>query len=365
MKLAIMLHHGLGDVIMATETLIDVSESLYENDEVIILVKSKVEKEYINLLNLKPQIKIISLEYHGNKNNVIKVLLKLLNLRFKKIDIFITPHLIYSHYSWMIPFIVNAKKSVGPPGKSKGFTYVVGGKYLDFHKIKYYHQFFKLTGLSKIDSYNFDNVFKLDLVSNQNLPSELNKYIERDFIIVSPGSSPVEIHKRWVPEKYAKLINKIVDNYSNKRIIVLGSKPEGHLINEIISKSKYPNNIIGEYSLSLKQTMYVMSKSSLVISACTAAIHMASLLNIPLIGLYGPTNYSITGPWSKKSRIISKGFSCSPCYRKGFYLGCGTPYCMTKITVEEVFSVCEDIFNNKPYPLIPKIKTKNSFMFKK
>ena len=51
----------------------------------------------------------------------------------------------------------------------------------------------------------------------------------------------------------------------------------------------------------------------LVISADTAAVHLASALDIPVVGLYGPNTPALYGPWGSKGIAVYQQFDCSPC----------------------------------------------------
>jgi ADP-heptose:LPS heptosyltransferase len=84
---------------------------------------------------------------------------------------------------------------------------------------------------------------------------------------------------------------------------------------------------------------YLVKKAALVMSGCSAPIHIARAFGVPMICLYGPTPKGIAAPPEIVAAIESKA-ECSPC--NGYCSGpCAKPFCMDMITVEEVFAAVD------------------------
>jgi len=65
-----------------------------------------------------------------------------------------------------------------------------------------------------------------------------------------------------------------------------------------------------------------------VIGGCSGSLHVAALVDAPIIGVYGPTNPGWTAPIASSVRIVRRGHLCSPCYALDFIGGCGNADCM-------------------------------------
>ena len=90
-----------------------------------------------------------------------------------------------------------------------------------------------------------------------------------------------------------------------------------------------------------------LGKARVVVANCNAISHMAAVVGTPVVGLYGPTNPLITGPFSEDLTVVSLNKPCAPCYRRGYLTGCGDPVCMTEIPVEMVYrEVCKKLNGN-------------------
>ena len=78
----------------------------------------------------------------------------------------------------------------------------------------------------------------------------------------------------------------------------------------------------------------LLKQCHLVISNDTGPMHIAAAVGTPVVAIFGPTAPWRTGPYSKKSSIITANLDCSPCFKKK----CKHSSCMNGISVDHVFS---------------------------
>ncbi|MFH1230254.1 MAG: glycosyltransferase family 9 protein [Planctomycetota bacterium] len=178
--------------------------------------------------------------------------------------------------------------------------------------------------------------------------SYINKFLsthnqqEKPLVIIHPGTSEFGIFKRWHPQKYAQLADRLIESLNICCIISWGGK-EKTLAESISAQMKHKPLIIDE-AISINKFAALIRHARLFIGSDSAPLHLANLLGIQTIGLYGPKDPIIYGPYSSathkgktnKPIIISaaqKGISCSPCQRRK----CNNPICMESITVEKIF----------------------------
>ena len=88
--------------------------------------------------------------------------------------------------------------------------------------------------------------------------------------------------------------------------------------------------------LTITQTAKVLSQLDLFISTDTGPMHIANILDIPLISMFGPTLTSKSAPRGKKSTVLMSGLSCSPCQEMGSFFTCQKNLCMDSISVGDV-----------------------------
>jgi ADP-heptose:LPS heptosyltransferase len=92
----------------------------------------------------------------------------------------------------------------------------------------------------------------------------------------------------------------------------------------------------------LTETAALLKKCCLFIGNDSGPLHLAAALNVPTIGLFGPTAPRQFYPYkSIKHTFIYKNLPCSPCYRFGggvwqYFPRCSKAYCMEEITIWEL-----------------------------
>ncbi len=363
-KIIAWVHHGLGDVIMALPALIAMDRSVGKGARVAFVVKSNVERRLIQLICWESQIDIISLDNSG-KWDLLKTINRALRLRRTKPDYLIAPHASDSIAASWFAFLIGAKLSIGPESKwsSLGFKKTIPYT-LDTHKVCYYSRFFEVIGMysEKSESIPF-------LLSNSN-HSKANDMLfvnnkKPVWIFVSPGSGSAEQFKRWPVAKYKCLLTRLINHNENIYIGMLGSPTEKQLLKDIatVVENRERCRIFSQPDLEL--TFALLENAQCFISGCTGGAHMAAMLNLPIVGIYGPTNYSVTGPFSNKLRVVSQYYKCSPCYRDGFDRGCGNPVCMEEIPVEKVFGEVLEHLHGNDCPELRTLVTTSATAYEK
>lgn len=164
------------------------------------------------------------------------------------------------------------------------------------------------------------------------------------------GTSENFRERRWSPQRYAELAVLLRDRYGFQ-ILLTGLPDESHLIHATRQQLKSVDQV-HDLGGRLEFTDYfaLIAASDLVISADTAAVHLASALQIPVVGLYGPNTPELYGPWSKNGIALYSALSCSPCITNfnGKLNTCKHPdgrgACMAALSVDAVFTAIEKTY---------------------
>jgi len=152
---------------------------------------------------------------------------------------------------------------------------------------------------------------------------------KRPIVAISPGSSVAA--KQWFPDRYAKVADRLA--LDGVDVIIVGSEGERATVNEVIKASKKPPaDIAGRTKIG--QLAAVLKRCDVVVSNDTGPMHMAVSVGIPVVAIFGPTDPEITGPYCKKSIVLWKKLSCTPCGHKPT---CENFECLLSVTVDDVF----------------------------
>lgn len=182
-----------------------------------------------------------------------------------------------------------------------------------------------------------------------------NQIDESDKIaVIAPGARS-QI-KKWPADKFIELIASIVKEFKIK-VVLAGDRDDIHLAQYIAGHSEYPVlDLSGKTSIT--QLAALLKRAEVLISNDSAVLHLASYANIPVVAIFGPTDETMYGPWSKNFLIVKKEIFCRPC--KKAQCKFNTLECMQLIKVRDVIRGVRDILTQNREP-----RTQNPNSFKR
>jgi ADP-heptose:LPS heptosyltransferase len=76
-------------------------------------------------------------------------------------------------------------------------------------------------------------------------------------------------------------------------------------------------------------------------------MHLASLVGVPVVGIYGPTDVVVNAPYDgTPSKQVRKSLPCSPCRDRN----CPRLDCLKAISHEDVMKAAMDVLENVQNP---------------
>ena len=220
-----------------------------------------------------------------DKSHNLKSILQLLSA-LKAINFDILLHMQKSLRSKFISNFIKYKRKVVYDASDKGL------------KLHVLDSFFKFLDKIDISEKVFD--WSLNIPDSKNLIPNV-----KDYIVFNPFTSSRRFNYReWNIENYIEISEYVYKKYSLKSIMV-----GGHTKYELDESKKIKGldfiyNNVGQSNL---QELYNIIKSSRIyIGPDSGTLHIASMLNIPVIGLYATSNPHRTGPYNNQQYIINK-----------------------------------------------------------
>jgi len=177
--------------------------------------------------------------------------------------------------------------------------------------------------------------------------------IQGRYVVISAGTSARRRIKTWVEEKFADLILRLREKYDFGAFLVGGgeSSDVSERIVELVKegdrekKTNHVRNLAGKTNL--KELCYLLKEASLFVGVDSGIMHLASSFDIPVVGIFGPTDPSYVGPQNRRSRVVREEMECSPCYLRG----CDERRCMKNLEVQKVLRACEELLSSSLSPL--------------
>jgi len=187
--------------------------------------------------------------------------------------------------------------------------------------------------------FNYKKILEEINIRGSNLPSiNVEEEIEKNerWVVVHMFPAGVKRYlKEWPEFCWVELID-----YLTKKgycVVLTGSKVDKDRALRVYRRCKEKDSIkVVAGDLSLKEVVFLLKKSYLVVSVNTGIMHLASALNCNLVALHGPTSPVRWGPLNSNSVVIQSPLVCSPCLNLGFEYGCSENRCMRSISVGAV-----------------------------
>ena len=155
----------------------------------------------------------------------------------------------------------------------------------------------------------------------------------KPYICIAPGS--VWPTKRWTEDGFVR--SSIMLAREGFQIVILGAPDERELCERV--QRQIPRSVSMAGNLSIWQSMMVLSKAKALICNDSGAMHMAAVVETPLVSIFGPTVKELGyRPWSDESVVLENHkLLCRPCGQHGS-IKCpiGTHDCMKSVKPQEV-----------------------------
>jgi len=164
-----------------------------------------------------------------------------------------------------------------------------------------------------------------------------NANISDDFIYVICPGAEYGPTKRWPTEHFAALAQKLIAENPSIQIVILGSKSDHVLAQEITSQVKQTDKIHNWCgNTSLDEAIALIGMSKAVISNDSGLMHIAAALETPQVAIFGSSDPAHTPPLSNKAKVIWLNMPCSPCHKRICPLG--HLRCLKDILPEQVLA---------------------------
>jgi heptosyltransferase-2 len=146
----------------------------------------------------------------------------------------------------------------------------------------------------------------------------------------APGAS-FGSAKRWIPERYSAVGDRLARR-EGARIVILGTPGERPLADGVAAGMRAPaRNLCGETTTA--EMVGVLGNLGLLVTGDSGPMHVAAALGVPVVAVFGPTDWRETAPRGERHRLVREPVYCSPCKLRE----CPIDHrCMTRISADRV-----------------------------
>jgi heptosyltransferase-2 len=173
-------------------------------------------------------------------------------------------------------------------------------------------------------------------------------------ILLNVGASRPQ--KRWPVAYFAEAAKLIVESGCNVALVGGSNAQDLEAASEVMRKMtdlNIPDNRVIDLvgGTTLGQLSAIIQQVTVVVTADTGAMHIASALGVPLVALFGSTSAHFTGPYGSMSRtrVLDLHLACAPCIT---HPTCNGRFdCMTGITPKDVMKSILDLMESAEAPI--------------
>lgn len=168
------------------------------------------------------------------------------------------------------------------------------------------------------------------------------------FLVVLHVGTSRNFHERRWPSSYFRALADLLIRRHDAWVVYTGLDDEVESTWKTVEHGGHCINMVGK--LDFSEFFSFIAAARLIVSADTSAVHIASALHTPVVGLYGPNTPILYGPWGKRGEALTREFPCSPCITNfnAKINVCRHPdgkgACMRAITVAEVYGCVREYF---------------------
>jgi heptosyltransferase-2 len=174
----------------------------------------------------------------------------------------------------------------------------------------------------------------------QRLLQQHHIHPQQRIVLVSPETGGA--NRKWPLERVTEVCQVLSNEYV---VLIIGKNSPSLKLPAVPEGAK--GAIVDLSGLTtLSQLMYLITQSSLMITADTGTLQLASYLNKPVVVLFGASDDRRYGPWSEKFRVVKKEIFCSPCQKAQCLYG--TIECMELIQVQDVVRAANELLSVSP-----------------
>lgn len=154
---------------------------------------------------------------------------------------------------------------------------------------------------------------------------------------INPGSTYGGA-KRWLPERFAEVTDRLCHTIRVAReqevcVVIFGAKGEERLGQEIAANLSSKSLVLSG-ATTIRELMAAVKRCEVLVTNDTGPMHIASAFQVPVVAIFGPTDWRTTSPFGSAHAIVRQPVDCAPCLLRE----CPIDHrCMTRVTVEQVY----------------------------
>lgn len=219
------------------------------------------------------------------------------------------------------------------------------------HQVHYYWDLLKPLGVTGAPTVPALAVSADEIRAMDERLTEIGVGREDLIVGVNPGSTYGGA-KRWLPERYAEAALRVCRQIEQQQgrpvsVVILGAKGEEELGHSVADRLTVRSAVLSGRT-NIRELMAATKRCTILLTNDTGPMHMAAAFGVPVVAVFGPTDWKTTAPYGQEASIVRQPVDCAPCLLRE----CPIDHrCMTGVTVDMVTQAAVGQLADKVQPL--------------
>ncbi len=149
------------------------------------------------------------------------------------------------------------------------------------------------------------------------------------YLAMHPGTSDFGKEKRWLPERFSALAARAGRELGLRTLVTWGPE-ERELATRVVEGSE-GHAVLSAPTRSILDLAELLRRSRLFVGCDSGPLHLAGAVGTPSVGLFGPKDPAVYGPYNPMHRVV---------YKPGL-----NGHAMAAITVDDAFRAVAELFS--------------------
>ena len=150
--------------------------------------------------------------------------------------------------------------------------------------------------------------------------------------------------KCWDQEAFGELVQRLDEVLPGARALVFSGPDDRAAATQVLRHAGARAALVDLPNL--RWSAALLARCRLLVSNDSALMHVAAALAVPVVALFGPTDWRRLHPWGVPHRIVRRDLPCMPCFQyssRPLHCAANLDYaCMRGIAVDEVLAAMRD-----------------------
>jgi len=165
-------------------------------------------------------------------------------------------------------------------------------------------------------------------------------------VVVNPNVGDMLPQRRWIPEHFTQLIQRILAANDDMLVLITGAPSERAEVENLVAQCASDRCIAFAGHTTVNELPALYSLVAVMITNDSGPAHFAAASGLPTIVLFGPETPNLYRPLGS-SLAIYTGLACSPCVSASNHRWspCSDNVCMRAISAERIFEAVTEVLN--------------------